>query len=132
MTNPICIYAPVPPSFGVMNLLRRKPPIRVGGYRRSPAMTIRWETAADARAVELLAQLDEAPIPAAPLMLAFVDEELWVAASLGTGAVISDPFRPSADVAALVLERGRQLTVQERRPRLTGLMRLRSRVPETS
>ena len=115
-----------------MNLLRRKPPIRVGGYRRSAAMTIRWETAADARAVELLAQLDEAPIPAAPLMLAFVDEELWVAASLGTGAVISDPFRPSADVAALVLERGRQLTVQERRPRLTGLMRLRSRVPETS
>ena len=114
-----------------MNLLRRKT-IRAGGYRRSPAVTIRWETAADARPVELLAQLDEAPVPPAPRLLAFVDEELWVAASLGTGAVISDPFRPSADVAALVLERGRQLTVPERRRRPTGLVRLRSRLPETS
>jgi hypothetical protein len=82
--------------------------------------------------VKVLAELDDACVPPAPLLLAFVGEELWVAASPGTGTVICDPFRPSAEVAALVLERGRQLTVPEpRRPR-TDVMRLPSRVPEPS
>ncbi len=114
-----------------MNLPRRTPRPQVGGYRRSPAVTIRWATPADAPGVQWLADLDEAPVPSAPLLLAFVGDELWVAASLGTGAVISDPFRPSADVVALACERGRQLKVPElARPR-AGIMRPRSRLPET-
>jgi hypothetical protein len=59
------------------------------------------------------------------VLLAFVGDELWVARSAGTGAVISDPFRPSADVVELVRERGRQLTVSERgrqRPRVMRLL----------
>jgi hypothetical protein len=115
-----------------MNLLRRKSNVPVSGYRHSPGVTIRWATPGDARRVEILAELDEAPVPAAPLLLAFVGDELWVAASLRTGEVVCDPFRPSADVAALALERGRQLTVAEagrsrpgalrsRRPRFAGL-----------
>lgn len=93
-------------------------------YRRSEPVTIRWATPEDSARVAVLAQLDDAPIPAAPLMLAFVSDELWVAVSLGTGAVISDPFRPSAGVAALVAARGRQLTAParpRRRPRLGRL-----------
>jgi hypothetical protein len=115
-----------------MNLLRRKSNLPVSAYRRSPGVTIRWATPADARGVETLADLDEAPVPPGPLLLAFVGEELWVAASLRTGAVVCDPFRPSAEVAALARERGRQLTVpgigrsrlgalRSRRPRLAGL-----------
>lgn len=89
-------------------------------------MIIRWATPDDARQVEMLAELDEAPLPPAPFLLAFVGEELWVAMSLGNGAMLRDPFRPTSELAALVRERGRQLTVPElRRPRL-GVMRLLS------
>ncbi len=115
-----------------VNLLRRKSRVGIGGYRRSPAVTIRWATPADARQVAILAELDEAPVPPAPILLAFVGGELWVAASVGTGAVICDPFRPSAELAALVLERGRQLTVPELRRARTGVLRVPSSVPEPS
>jgi hypothetical protein len=89
---------------------RRQTGSRVTGYRRSPALTIRWATPADAPRLSILAELDDARVPPAPVLLAFVGEELWVALSLRTGTVIRDPFRPSADVAALVHERGCQLT----------------------
>jgi hypothetical protein len=113
-----------------MNLLRRKPRARIGGYRRSPAVTIRWATPADVPRVNVLAELDDARVPPAPLLLAFVGEELWVAASPGTGAVICDPFRPSADVATLVRERGRQLTVPELGRIRTRVARPVTHVPE--
>lgn len=112
-------------------LLRSKPHPHVSGYRRSPAVTIRWSTPDDARSLAILAEIDEAPVPPAPLLLAFVGEELWVALSLSTGAAVSDPFRPSAEVAALVRERARQLSVpQLSRPRV-GAMRWQRRLPET-
>ena len=111
-----------------MRLSRRTPLIRAAGYRRSPAVIIRWAKPADAASLAVLAELDEAGVPPAPLLLAFVGDELWVALSLRTGAVIADPFRPSAEVAALVLERGRQLTVPEvGRPR-SPVMRFRDRL----
>jgi hypothetical protein len=117
-----------------MKLLRRKSPISAGGYRRSPAVTIRWASPDDAPQVAILAEVDEAGLPPAPLLLAFVGDELWVALSLSTGAVISDPFRPSAEVAALVRERGRQLSVPDLgRPRsLVMRARSRMRAPATS
>ncbi|MBV8431829.1 MAG: hypothetical protein JO244_11730 [Solirubrobacterales bacterium] len=93
-------------------------------FRHSPALTIRWATPADADRLEILAELDEAPIPAAPVLLAFVGEELWAARSLHTQATIADPFRPSAEVSGLLAERGRQLTLPEGRLRL-GALRLR-------
>jgi hypothetical protein len=103
-----------------------KPLGHAAGYRRSPAVTIRWATPDDARRLDILAALDEAPLPPAPLLLALVGEELWAALSPGTGAMVADPFRPTLEVAALLRERGRQLTVPElRRPRL-GVMRLLS------
>jgi hypothetical protein len=99
---------------------------RTTGYRHSPAVTIRWATPDDARQVDTLSALDEAPLPPAPLLLAFVGEELWVALSLGNGAMLRDPFRPTTELAALVRARGRQLTESAvRRPRW-GVMRLLS------
>jgi hypothetical protein len=110
-------------------LLSRKSHPKASGYRRSPAVTIRWATPEDARSVAILAEIDEALIPAAPLLLAFVGEELWVALSLSTGDAVSDPFRPSAEVTALVRERARQLSVPElSRPRV-GAMRWPRRLP---
>jgi len=91
---------------------RRRPRSPVSGYRRSPAVTIRWATPADGRRLATLAELDESRIPPAPVLLAFVGDELWVALSLGTGVAICNPFRPSAEVAALVHQRGRQLSLR--------------------
>ena len=108
-----------------MNLFQRKTPIRAAGYRRSPAVTIRWATPADAPKLVDLAQLDEAPVPDSPVLLAFVGDELWVALSLATGATIADPFRLTEEVAALVRERGRQLAVPERGLSRSGLRRPR-------
>lgn len=99
-------------------------------YRHAPAVTIRRATPADERSVEILAEVDDARVPPGPLLLAFAGDELWVALSLATGAAICDPFRPSAEVAALVRERARQLSVPEpRRPRL-GPMRWQRRLPQ--
>lgn len=100
-----------------MNPFRRTPPPVLGAYRRTPPVTIRWSTPADAAQLELLAELDEAAIPPGPVMLGFVGDELWAAAAPSTGATLADPFRPSADMVVLVAERGRQLTVPEQRPR---------------
>ena len=104
-------------------LLRRKPHPGVSCFRRSPAVTIRWSLPEDAHTVEILAEIDESPVPSGPLLLAFVGEELWVALSPSTGAAVSDPFRPSADVTVLVLERARQLTVPELRRRRARVRR---------
>lgn len=82
-------------------------------YRRSPEVRIRWATPEDATRIDLLAQLDEAPIPPAPVLLGFVGDELWAAVSLSTGELVAEPFRASAEVAQLVLERGSQLTASE-------------------
>jgi hypothetical protein len=111
-----------------MKLLRRNSIVRADGYRHSPAVTIRWATSADTPMLEILAEVDEASVPPAPVLLAIVDDELWVALSLSTGALISDPFRPSAEVAALAVERGRQLTVRDFGWPRSTLMRWRSRM----
>jgi hypothetical protein len=96
-----------------MNLFAPKAPVDVAGYRRSPAVTIRFSTPDDALKLAILAECDEAGVPAAPVLLGFVGDELWVAVSVATGATISDPFRPSAEVADLVRERARQLSVTQ-------------------
>lgn len=85
----------------------------MAGYRRSPALTIRWATPADTHRLRILADLDETPVPPVPLLLAFADDELWAALSVSTGTLIANPFRWSAELAALLVERGRQLTVSE-------------------
>lgn len=110
-----------------MKLLQRTPKTtQASGYRRAAPVTIRWAAPPDARSLEILAALDEAAVPPAPLLLAFVGEELWAAMSLGTGAVVCDPFRPSAELVPLLRERGRQLTVSDRGRRRLRVMRLLS------
>jgi hypothetical protein len=104
-------------------LLRRESHRDVSGYRHSQAVTIRWAMPDDARSVDILAELDETSVSPGPLLLAFVGDELWVALSVSTGAAASDPFRPTADVATLVRERARQLTVPARGRRRAAVRR---------
>jgi hypothetical protein len=111
-----------------MKPFQRNPSTQSASYRRSPAVTIRWATPDDTGSLATLAALDDAPVPPAPLLLAFVGDELWAALSAGTADVIADPFRPSADVAALLRERSRQLTVAQSAQTRPSLLRLLGRV----
>lgn len=72
-------------------------------------LTLRPATASDAAEVSRLAQLDSAPIPAGDLLLALVDDRPMAALSLETGAVVADPFSPTADLVAMLRERAANL-----------------------
>jgi hypothetical protein len=92
-----------------MTLLRRKNLGEAPPAREALELTIRMASREDDPAVARLAALDDAPLPEGPLLLGEVSGELWVAVSLSSAAVIADPFRPSAELAFIVLERARQL-----------------------
>lgn len=63
---------------------------------------IRPAYADDQRALHRLAALDSAVVPGPPLLVAEVDGELAAALSLRDGVTIGDPFRPTADIVALL------------------------------
>jgi hypothetical protein len=56
----------------------------------------------DEEALARLAQLDSAPVPAGPLLLASERGELRAALSLATGVAIADPFAPTARLVAML------------------------------
>ena len=65
-------------------------------------LTIRHATTADEFAVRRLAVLDSSSPPTGDVLLAEMDNELWAALSLDSGAAIADPFRPSGDLVELL------------------------------
>jgi hypothetical protein len=65
-------------------------------------ITIRPGYADDHLALVRLAALDSAAVPAEPLLVAELDGELSAALSLRDGTSIADPFRPTADIVALL------------------------------
>jgi len=65
-------------------------------------ITIRPGYADDHLALVRLAALDSSPIPAEPLLIAEMDGELSAALSLSDGTSIADPFRPTAEIVALL------------------------------
>lgn len=86
-------------------------------------ITIRPAYGDDTEALHRLAILDSAPeVPAGPLLLAEVDGELQAALALRTGAVIADPFRPTASLVALLRQHAARTTApagrRSWRPRL--------------
>lgn len=65
------------------------------------AITIRQSTAADARRIRRLAELDSAEAPDGDVLLAEIDGQL-VAAIDDEGHALADPFVPSADVVEVL------------------------------
>jgi hypothetical protein len=90
------------------------------------SITIRPGYADDERALFRLAALDSAAgVPAAPLLVAEVDGELSAALSLHDGSVIADPFRPTADIVALLRAHVAAVTpARRKRPRRRPQLRL--------
>jgi hypothetical protein len=86
------------------------------------SVLIRTARGPDGPALARLAALDSSEVPAGDLLVAEADGELVAARSLSTGVVIADPFRPSADVAALLAVRARTVATRPAR-RLPFLLR---------
>jgi len=88
--------------------------------------TIRPAYQADAVALERLAQLDSAVLPAAPLLIGELDGRIVAALSLSDGTAIADPFVSTAELVALLRLRSRQAVERSRRAglRLTPIRAL--------
>ena len=66
------------------------------------ALTIRFATESDELAVNRLAALDSAPVPAGLLLLAEERGELRAALSVTDGRAIADPFRRTAHLVEML------------------------------
>jgi hypothetical protein len=68
----------------------------------APSVLIRAARGSDGAAIERLAALDSAEVPAGSLLLAEADGRVVAAIATATGEAIADPFLPTADVIALL------------------------------
>ena len=66
------------------------------------SVLIRAARGSDGAALERLAALDSAELPAGALLVAEADGRLVAAISSASGEAIADPFLPTADVIALL------------------------------
>jgi hypothetical protein len=73
------------------------------------SLTLRFAGPADTAAIEVLAQLDSRRAPRGPVLVAEVGGELWAALSLDDHHAVADPFRPTGELVALLVERARQI-----------------------
>jgi hypothetical protein len=93
----------------------------------SRTITIRPAYGDDHPALVRLAALDSAPgVPAGPILLAEVDEQLRAALSLADRSVIADPFFPTQALVALLRTHAMALAAV---PAGRSRSRLRARLP---
>ena len=65
----------------------------------------------DAARIRELARLDDKRLPAGPFLVAEMSDEIVAAVSLSSGGVVADPFRLTADAAAMLRLRAAQVGV---------------------
>jgi hypothetical protein len=78
------------------------------------SLTIREAAPRDTAALEQLAALDSSHPLRSPVLVGEVGGELWAAVSMQDYTVVSDPFRPSGELAFMLVERARQIDRAER------------------
>ena len=86
-------------------------------------IAIRQALPTDSEALERLAALDSARPLQSPVLVGEVGGELWAAVSLADYAVVSDPFRPSGELAFVLVERARQIKRAQGRRRVRFVTR---------
>ena len=94
----------------------------------NPQISIHPATASDRPAVERLAALDSAAVPAGEVLIAEVGGEPVAAIEVATGSTVADPFRRTAGPVDLLTVRARHLleaeaTTRRRFPRLRSAYR---------
>ncbi len=72
-------------------------------------VTLRYASAADSDRLDALAQLDSAPVPVGPMLVAEVDGRLRAALPLDGSRAIVDPFHRGVELVELLRLRARQL-----------------------
>jgi hypothetical protein len=102
----------------------------------TPAVTVRFATPDDDRALEQLAALDSKSVPGAAALVAEVDGAILAALPLRDGRALADPFRPTAELVRLLELRAAQLRGTHWRrpwlPRLRALGRRRTAAAHAS
>ena len=89
-------------------------------------VVLRRSTSQDAAALARLAQLDGAPRPVGAVLVAELDGEIVAAVPVEGGRAIADPFRPTAELVALLNTRALGKAAPARRlPRLRPHLRPR-------
>ena len=94
----------------------------VDGY--APRVELRLADAGDAPVVRRLADLDSAPEPEGPVLLALLDGDAVAGMSLHDGRVVANPFVPANQAVALLRLRAEHLSGAPVRRRLRRLPRL--------
>ena len=108
----------------VTNLLKRLAgPVQELPHDGAPSLTLRYAVPADVDALGRLAQLDSRRPPRGVVLVAEVGGELWAAISLDDHHAVADPFHPTGELVALLVQRARQLRRSER-GRVAGLPRV--------
>jgi hypothetical protein len=69
------------------------------------SITLRPAAAADAGALERLAELDSSRAPRGDVLVAEVDGAIWAAMSVDDRHTVADPFRPTLDLVRLLRQR---------------------------
>jgi hypothetical protein len=87
------------------------------------AVTIRPAVPADVDALDSLAALDSRRAPRGVVLVAEVGSEIWAAISVDDAHAVADPFRPTGELVALLVERARQLR-RGKRGSLAGAARV--------
>lgn len=82
---------------------------------RDASVTVRSFSERDIDAIRLLAALDGKPIPLGGILVAEQAGELVAALPLDGGEALADPFRPTADIVALLRLRARQVHESSRK-----------------
>jgi len=72
-------------------------------------LTLRFAGPADEDEIDRLAQLDSRRAPRGLVLVGEVDGAIWAALSVDDAHAVSDPFHPTGELVALLLERARQL-----------------------
>jgi hypothetical protein len=76
---------------------------------RSASVRVRHFAERDIDGIRQLAALDEKPVPIGAVLVAEQAGELVAALPLDGGDALADPFKPTADIVALLQMRARQL-----------------------
>ena len=92
-------------------------------FESTAPVTIRYGREADAEALAQLAQLDSQDALQGAVLVGEVAGEIWAAVALSDYRVVADPFRPSGELAFLLVERARQLRRHEGRRRRRSVRR---------
>ena len=83
--------------------------------RTAPTVLIRAARGSDGEALERVAQLDSARVPAGELLVAETDGVIVAAHAPASGTTIADPFRPTATVVELLELRAAGIGAEQRR-----------------